>query len=137
MRSDQPVERPQAAINVTPLVDVCLVLLIIFLVVTPLMDHHAVVQLPEANRPGRIEAAPEKVVLSVSYPDKAMWYRESWLPEREMLDALRELHARAESKKLVVIADKRLSYGDVRGLLRLVRRAGFEGAEIAARREER
>ena len=42
----------QAEINVTPLVDVCLVLLIIFMVVTPLMEH--AVELPQAPSPGAV-----------------------------------------------------------------------------------
>ena len=134
MRRDEPAERPQAAINVTPLVDVCLVLLIIFLVVTPLLGNHGV-ELPQGNRPEKIDAPQEKVTLSISYPDKSMWYRESWLPEREMLDKLKELRARSKDKRLVVIADKRLAYGDVRGLLRLANAAGFPGVELAARKE--
>jgi biopolymer transport protein ExbD len=93
------------------------------------------VQLPSGRGPSAIDAPQEKVLLSVSYPDHALWYRESWLPEREMLDKLKELHARAESKKLVVLADRRLSYGDVRGLLRIANRAGFPGVELAATKD--
>ena len=136
-RSEKPSERPSADINVTPLVDVCLVLLIIFLVVTPLLNHHATVQLPSGTKPAAIVAPEQKVLLSVSWPDRAMWYRESWLREREMLDKLKDLHARSDAKRLVVIADRRLAYGDVRSLLRLVESAGFPGAELAATRETR
>lgn len=135
MRNEKPPERPRAEINVTPLVDVCLVLLIIFLVVTPLLNHHATVELPATGKPERIDAPAEKVLLSMSWPDRAMWFRESWLPEREMLEKLKELHQRSESKRLVVIADRRLTYGDVRGLIRLAAGAGFPGLELAATRE--
>jgi biopolymer transport protein TolR len=137
MQSEKPRQGPRADINVTPLVDVCLVLLIIFMVVTPLLKRHATVELPLTPSPGRIEASEEKLLLAMSWPDRAMWYRESWLLEREMLDKLKELRARSESKRLVVIADRRLSYGDVRGLMRLANRAGFPGLELAATKDIR
>ena len=124
---------PRADINVTPLVDVCLVLLIIFLVVTPLLGNH--VELPSGPQPDAKSEEDAKVTVAVTWPDHAAWLGGRWLPDREMLDALTELHARNGTKKLVVVADKRLAYGDLRGVLRTAHLAGFPGVELAATRE--
>jgi biopolymer transport protein ExbD len=131
--SPRPV--PRADINVTPLGDVCLVLLIIFLVVTPLLNHRDSVKLPEGSAPSSIEEPEQKIFLSVSWPDRTTWFGESWLPEPEMLAKLKELHARSVGQRLVVVADRRLAYADVRGILRTAREAGFGGVELAATKE--
>jgi biopolymer transport protein ExbD len=118
---------PRAEINVTPLVDVCLVLLIIFLVVTPLLHPRDSVKLPSGSGPKTLDESDQKVFLSVSWPDRTTWFEESWLPEAQMFAKLREVHARSAGRRLVVVADRRLAYSDVRGLLRIAREAGFPG----------
>ena len=134
MKNDIQPPSARADINVTPLVDVCLVLLIIFLVVTPLLHDHGV-QPPSTPKPGSVETPEQKVTLTISWPDRVTWYGESWLHDREMLAKLTEIRAREGSKRLVVVADRRLAYGDVRGLLRVARAAGFPGVELAARQD--
>ncbi|MEO5963451.1 MAG: biopolymer transporter ExbD [Thermomonas sp.] len=65
---------PMAEINVTPLVDVMLVLLIIFMITTPLMNHKVKVKLPEAvldNKPEKAKSPP--VTISVSESGALFW----------------------------------------------------------------
>lgn len=122
-------------INVTPLVDVCLVLLILFLVVTPMLRRHADVSLPKVADPARIPKLEEKITLAVKYPDAATWYENSWLPAAELFEKLKELRGRQADAEILVLADERLSYRDVREAMRVVREAGFRGVELGAARE--
>lgn len=126
-------EKPQAAINVTPLVDVCLVLLIIFLVVAPMIDRNAAVKLPEAAAPERLAEDQSRTVLAV-HADGTLWLGPRWLPEREMRAALAELHARNAAAPLLVYGDRDLRFVDVRRALRLAHEAGFPGVALAARK---
>ena len=62
--SVQPVGRPQSDINVTPLVDVVLVLLIIFMVVTPLLEKDIMVRVPDHEQVElEVELPPEQLVV--------------------------------------------------------------------------
>lgn len=134
-RSERSPAAPKSEINVTPLVDVCLVLLIIFMVVTPMLNHRADINLPQTAKPGALPKPEAQIVLAMKWPDRTTWYGESWLPPKELLNRLRELHARATDKEVVLVADARLSYYDVKGLMRLIREAGFGGVNLVAARE--
>ena len=111
----------RAQINVTPLVDVVLVLLIIFLVVTPLLTRGKDVQLPAAKT-ARQPSAAEVVVLSVT-PDRQLWLETRAIREAELEV---ELAARAgRGRELLLKADSQLSMRELRPLLRRLRAAGF------------
>src|SRR6202012_3837707 len=74
---------PMAEINVTPLVDVMLVLLIIFMITAPLMSHRITVALPTAN-PKRAGTEPvERMDLAVK-PDAAMYLNDAEVNEAEL-----------------------------------------------------
>lgn len=123
---------PQSGINVTPLVDVCLVLLIIFMVVAPMLDRNAVVRLPEARAPQPL--VEERGPVLAMRKDGTLWYGQSWLPPREMLAKLKEVRARRGTAPLVLYADAGLTFADVRRTLRLVEEAGFPGVSLAAKK---
>ena len=65
---------PMSEINVTPLVDVMLVLLIIFMITAPLMSHKVKVELPEANLTNRPEKAPEATPITVAVQEGGQLY---------------------------------------------------------------
>ncbi|GBC79718.1 MAG: ExbD/TolR family protein [Acidobacteriota bacterium] len=126
----------KSEINVTPLVDVCLVLLIIFMVVTPMLQKGVDVQLPTAQDPAKKPESQNQVLLAMK-ADKTMWYENHWLPEKDLAARLAELHARAPGKEIVVKADARLTWGDVKRLLKLVKEAGFSNMALVAEKEKR
>ncbi len=128
-------DAPHSAINVTPLVDVCLVLLIIFMVVTPLLEPNAALQLPRAPSPDRLGDDRSRAVLSV-HRDGPLWLGNRWLPESEMAAALAERHARNAAAPLLLYGDRELHFSDVRHAMRLAHAAGFPGVQLAARKEE-
>jgi len=121
----------RSEINVTPLVDVCLVLLIIFMVVTPLLDNGGA-ELPETNHPQRMAERSEDVVLSVDQNLRTL-VDEKPVAAADLSAALREIHTRSPARQLVVKADRRLAYGQVRALLRAAQQGGFSGAGLAVR----
>jgi biopolymer transport protein TolR len=113
-------------INVTPLVDVMLVLLIIFMVTAPLIQQGVEVNLPDA-RAKAVSAEDQKLVLSVK-ADKTLYLGTSEDAARIPLDRLEEklrANARAmKDKELYLMADRALPYGFVVEVMATVQRAG-------------
>ncbi len=115
----------KSEINVTPLVDVCLVLLIIFMVVTPMLQKGRPVLLPQTDNPGKKPESQNEVLISVQ-ADKAIFIDTKWYPEKEFLAKMKELGERAASKDILNKADSRLTYADVRNVMKMVKEGGFE-----------
>jgi len=113
--------------NVTPLVDVVLVLLIIFMVVAPRLDQDVQVDLPGIFNPDpEVDGAADPLKVSVARVG------EYYIGERKLdLDgAIAELgaaHAADPLRRLVLRADAKLRYGDVRELLARSQQVGFPG----------
>ncbi len=113
-------------INVTPLVDVMLVLLIIFMVAAPLIQQGVQVNLPE-TRAKPIDATEQKLVLSIK-ADRSLWLGggdEAARVPPERLEELLRANARVQKEKeLYLMADKALPYGVVVDVMAAVQRAG-------------
>ncbi|GEJ55620.1 protein TolR [Anaeromyxobacter diazotrophicus] len=113
-------------INVTPLVDVMLVLLIIFMVTAPLIQQGVEVKLPEAKA-APVKAEEQKLVLSVK-ADRSLWLGTSDQPARVGLDELEDkLRSNARISKdheLYLMADRKLPYGYVVEVMAAMQRAG-------------
>ncbi len=113
-------------INVTPLVDVMLVLLIIFMVTAPLIQQGVEVKLPEAKAEP-VKAEEQKLVLSVK-ADRSIWLGTDKQPARVTLDELenklRNNVRVSRDHELYLMADQRLPYGYVVEVMAAVQRAG-------------
>jgi biopolymer transport protein TolR len=114
-------------INVTPLVDVMLVLLIIFMVTAPLIQQGVEVNLPDA-RAKAVDAPEQKLVLSIK-ADRSLWLGTTGDPARVPYAKLEErlrANARAEKdKELYLMADRTLPYGFIVDVMATVQRAGI------------
>jgi biopolymer transport protein TolR len=113
-------------INVTPLVDVMLVLLIIFMVTAPLIQQGVEVALPEvAAKP--VEAQEQKLVLSIK-ADRSLWLGTTEdaarVPLRDLEARLRANVRAQKDRELFLMADKSLPYGFVVDVMATVQRAG-------------
>jgi biopolymer transport protein TolR len=116
--------KPRCDINVTPLVDVCLVMLIIFMVVTPMIVER--VQLPRTAQPEeRKPKRSEQVRLVVGYPRGELWLEDDIVEESLLVEKLKEIRDRSPAKQLVLLADSRLDIADVKRAMRLSDKAGF------------
>lgn len=111
-------------INVTPMVDVFLVLLIIFMVTAPLLQHGIDVQLPrETSKPLKTEQQP--IVVTVT--KKRRMYLNRKRVTLEGLERQLRLVARARPDEVVFLrADRNVAYGAVIEAMAAVRRAGIE-----------
>jgi len=112
-------------INVTPLVDVCLVLLIIFMVVTPMLQKGKPVMLPQTERPDKKPESDKELLISVQ-ADKTIFIDTKWYPDKEFAAKMKEIGERSANKDVLVKADQRLNYGDVKNVMRMIKDAGFE-----------
>ncbi len=105
-------------INVTPLVDVCLVLLIIFMVVTPMLQSGVDVALPETRKPEKMPESAEAA--HGRHQAERRRLRRPGLGAAGPADASgsRTIYAQTPEKDVVLKADRRLKYKDVRKVMR-------------------
>lgn len=118
---------PQAVsdINVTPLVDVCLVLLIIFMVVTPMLQTGVPVQLPETNNPEKYPEGAKQQKVTVIEDGKIFLSKDDWVPNtQDLTRRVAEIVRETPDKEFVVKADKRLRYRQVREVMKAINEAG-------------
>ena len=92
-------------INVTPLVDVCLVLLIIFMVITPMLQRGKPVNLPKGHHPEVEEKDGDPLVLSIT-PDKKLWIEANNVEENVIEEKLSAEVAKSPSRKILLKGDE-------------------------------
>ena len=109
-------------INVTPLVDVCLVLLIIFMVVTPMLQKGKAVMLPHTERPDKKPESDKELLISVQ-ADKTIFIDTKWFPDKDFAAKMREFGERSSNKDVLIKADQRLNFGDVKHVMGMVKDA--------------
>ena len=115
---------PMADINVTPLVDVMLVLLIIFMITAPLMSHKVKVDLPQATLAQKPDIDQPPITLAVTANGKVYWNDEEVNPD--MLDArLAVLAQRTPQPQVDVRADNITKYKIIADVVKKVRLAGI------------
>ena len=115
----------KAEINVTPLVDVCLVLLIIFMVITPMLQKGKPVILPVTSSP--VAHAEDDTQILVSITQDGNVYLETNMIAKDLfINRMTEEFQRSTTKNIVIKADKRLTFGDVKDVMIMLNKAGFE-----------
>jgi len=116
-------------INVTPLVDVVLVLLIIFMVVAPRLDQDIAVELPGILNPDPDLKADEP--FKVSVPKAGEFYINDRKYDLDrLIEYLSAEHALDPLRRLVLRGDARLKYKDVREFLARTQEVGFPGTSF-------
>jgi biopolymer transport protein ExbD len=121
-------------INVTPLVDVCLVLLIIFMVVMPLLNEEVPVRLPYGANPDPKPQGEGQLRLSLAWGSPRVVFvggDPAPIPLAALPERLEELRERKPWSEVVVRADRRLTYGEVRKVLRTLNEAGIRELSLA------
>ena len=126
--------RPMAEINVTPLVDVMLVLLIIFMVAAPLMTVGVPVDLPKTTaQPLNQETEPLTITVN---PEGKIFLQETEVPLDGLVPRLqaimREQAQGAPERRIFVRGDKAISYGRVMEVMGTIAGAGFTRVALLA-----
>ena len=111
-------------INVTPMIDVLLVLLIIFMVIQPMLQKSIDVQIPEKEQTDATEAAPQ-IVLEIA-ADGAMAVNTQPVPPAQLEARLREIYTGRPDKVLFVKADGDVQYQYVIEAMDAARGAGVK-----------
>ena len=118
-----------STINVTPLVDVVLVLLIIFMVVTPMLQKGVPVELPVTKNPDKKPDNEDQMIISIKH-DSTIYIEQNWVPKNEFVGQMKEMHDRSPGKEILIKADGRLRYKDVKKLMDMINEAGFENVGL-------
>jgi len=113
-----------AEINVTPLVDVMLVLLVIFMVTAPMMQQGVQVNLPKANTKAMTQAE-ETVVVTVDNKGKVFINKDE-VPAADLRARLTDMFATREKKEIFLKADAGVPYGEVVKTMADIKGAGIE-----------
>ena len=122
--------RPLSEINVTPFVDVMLVLLIIFMVAAPLMMVGVPLQLPKTSA-AKIAPTQEPLVISIDKTG-ALFIRKEAIAEERLVERLSEIRAAEPAALVYVRGDKALEYGRIMQVMGLVGQAGFGKISLVA-----
>jgi len=116
--------KPVAEINVTPMVDVMLVLLVIFMVTAPLLTAGVPVDLPKTNAPP-LKGDDEPLTVSVDSKGK-VWLQETEVQLDELGPRLKAITAQKPETRIFVRADKGVNYGRVMETMGALSDAGFD-----------
>lgn len=122
--------RPSPAMNVTPLVDIVLVLLIIFMVVLPSMEQDAPVELPSIfHVDEEPEGRTDPATVSVTADDR-LFLEQDELSREDLEAQLRALHEAEPLRRVILRGDSSLEYEDVRSVFALCQQIGFPGISL-------
>jgi biopolymer transport protein TolR len=113
-----------AEINVTPLVDVMLVLLVIFMVTAPMMLNGIQLDLPKTKEVNRLNLSANQVVLSLTRTEELFIGKEKILKE-ELVGRVNNLFKENGTEVLFLRADFAIKYGEVARLMSFLKRGGI------------
>jgi TolR protein len=129
-------DRVMADINVTPLVDVMLVLLIIFMVTAPMLHQGIEVALPRAQAENLPQRVDDPIVLTMTR-NKLIYIRETPVHQTELVDRLLPLLEARGDQSVLLKADRDLPYGEIMDLLTLLNRGGITNVGMVTERRAR
>ena len=122
--------RPMGEINVTPFVDVMLVLLIVFMVTAPLLTVGVEVDLPK-TKAGQINADAAPLVVSIK-ADGSLHLQDTEVPADALVPRLDAISDANPLVRIFVRGDKAVAYGEVLGVMGRIQAAGFERVALVA-----
>jgi biopolymer transport protein TolR len=130
-----PKGQVRAEINVTPLVDVVLVLLIIFMVITPMIVRGVSVELPITSHHDRKNDDNKDVVVSIN-KDGELFVNADKVPLSKLTAAIAEERRRFPDKGVFVKADRRIHYGLARAAMEAIHQAGVEDVQLGTEEQK-
>ena len=127
--------RPMGEINVTPFVDVMLVLLIVFMVTAPLLTVGVEVDLPK-TKAGAINADAAPLVVSIK-SDGSLYLQETVVESEALIPRLKAISDANPDVRIFVRGDRAVSYGEVLSVMGRIQSAGFAKVALVAKLPEK
>jgi biopolymer transport protein TolR len=131
MKSNRDSKGPLSDINIIPLVDVMLVLLIIFMITAPMMQHGMNIDIPKVTTKP-LPTKDEPQILNIT-KDQRLILNEKKLATKDLKAAIQLLFSNKSTKEIYLRADKEVPYGFVVTCMGLIREAGVEKINIVTR----
>jgi biopolymer transport protein TolR len=129
-------DRPLSEINITPLVDVMLVLLIIFMVTAPLLSQGLDINLPQAGAPA-LQRSEQDFTMTIDKNGKIFLQNDpNPYPLNGLEEKLSSIFERREKKEILIRADRDVLYGTVAKAISLVKQAGIERVGMVTEEEK-
>ena len=122
--------QPMSEINVTPFVDVMLVLLIVFMVTAPLLTVNIPVDLPEASASSAHEKM-DPLIVSLK-ANGTLYLQETEVTHDQLVHQLEQITKRNKGARIYVRGDKKLSYGAIMKVMGCINAAGFSKVALVA-----
>ena len=116
--------------NVTPLVDVVLVLLIIFMVVIPAIEQGLAIEVPGILHPDKRAQSGGQALTVTLTKEGSVWLDDRELPWSQLGARLRAAARQTPGRRVVLRGDQGVSYGSVRRAYRIVQQVGFPGVAM-------
>ena len=131
MKKNQKFKKTMSDINVTPFVDVMLVLLIIFMVTAPLLTSGIKINLPESSAVLKNE---KKDPVTVSINSKGeIFIQKKKFSKDQLIKKLNVLKKNNKNLKIYIKGDKKLDYGRVMDLMNLINSSGFKKVALVTK----
>jgi biopolymer transport protein TolR len=116
-----------SSINITPYIDILLVLLIIFMVITPIRQMDLDVKVPQTSNDGDKNAPPDPSVIVVSVGESAqIAINQEPITVADLGPKLQEIYSKRANKNMFVSASAKLPYGDVVRIIDIAKGAGVQ-----------
>lgn len=131
---DTPGWRPMSEINVTPMVDVMLVLLIIFMVAAPLLTVGVPIDLPETQAKA-LNSDTQPITVSVNAAGQ-IFIQETEIPLDEVVPKLQAIAQTGYDERIYVRGDKSADYGTVMRVMARISAAGFRNLGLVTLQEQ-
>jgi len=127
----------KADINITPLVDVVLVLLIIFMVITPMLQRGKDVKLPSAHKSKKDEPkATDPMILSVTSEKKMFLEKDEYATNDLLKEAIKSKLQVNLATPILLKGDVTLTFSDVRKVMDVCRQAGAKGVKLGVEEQK-
>jgi biopolymer transport protein TolR len=124
MKKARPRVLPRSGINVTPLIDILLVLLVIFMTITPLTPTGLKTAVPQPPPPGRHSQEPEKVLVLSLDGNGVIRINQDQIEPSRLVERLEDIFKARSDRTIFVQADKELLFNDVAQLIDSAKGAG-------------
>ncbi len=125
---------PMSEINVTPMVDVMLVLLIVFMIAAPLLTVGVSIDLPE-TRAQQLQGDTDPLTISVS-ADSKIFLQSTEIALDELVPKLLAISSNGYDERIFVRSDRAVAYGDVMRVMGRINAAGFRRIALVTEQED-